>query len=219
MNELEEQSQAEDRGSLHWHGRRLDYMQTKKTLLLLSGGLDSVAMLYYLRATGEIVEALHIDYGSNHSRKERKWAHWHCEETGTPWNVVQLPKLLGSKLTGGQGTWVVPGRNAILLAHAANHAEATGCAFVAYACNQDDAEGFPDCRPEWIGAFNQQLAASEIKCRVVTPFVSLTKRQLVQFTLKVKPDAPVEQSWSCYNDTHEPCGECPACEKRKAALE
>lgn len=193
-------------------------MNTKNTLLLLSGGLDSVALLYYLLATGEKVEALHLDYGSNHSRKERKWAHWHCEETGTPWNVVSLPKLEGSKLTDGSGTWVVPGRNAILLAYAVNYAEARGHSFVAYASNQDDAEGFPDCRPEWMGAFNLQLSASEIRCRVVAPFVSLTKRQLVYFTRKANPTAPIEKSWSCYNDTHEPCDACPACEKRKAAL-
>lgn len=190
----------------------------KKTLLLLSGGLDSVALLYYLRATGEVVEALHIDYGANHSRKERMWAHLHAEQTGTPWSVVELPKLQGSKLTGGTGSWVVPGRNSVLLSHAVNHAEATRCDFVAYACNADDAWGFPDCRPEWVGAFNQQLACAEMRCRVVTPFISLTKKQLVYFTRKADPKAPLEQSWSCYKDTHDPCGECPACEKRKVAL-
>lgn len=178
-----------------------------------------MALLYYLRATGERVEALNFDYGSNHSSNERKWAHWHCEKTGTPLNVVTLPKLEGSKLTGGNGTWVVPGRNAILLSHAVNYAESRGHSFVAYASNQDDAEGFPDCRSEWVGAFNLQLAASEIKCRVVTPFVSLTKRQLVYFTRRVNPEAPIEKSWSCYNDTHDPCNECPACKKRKVALE
>lgn len=193
-------------------------MQTKKTLILLSGGLDSVALLYYLRATGENLAALYVDYKSNHARKERMWSHLHAKQTGTPWDAVELPKLQGSKLTGGSGSWVVPGRNAILLAHAVNNAEANGFDFVAYASNADDAEGFPDCRPEWLGAFNQQLAASEINCRVVAPFVNLTKKQLVYFTRKANPDAPLEQSWSCYEDTHEPCEECPACEKRKAAL-
>lgn len=193
-------------------------MQTKKTLLLLSGGLDSVALLYYLRATGESVAALHLDYGANHSRKERIYAHQHAQHTNTHWHVAKLPKLQGSLLTGGGGSWVVPGRNAILLSHATNYAEANGYPFVAYACNQDDAAGFPDCRPEWLGAFNQQLAAAELTCRVVTPFISLSKRQLVYFTRKVDPTADIESSWSCYEDTHEPCGECPACEKRKAAL-
>jgi 7-cyano-7-deazaguanine synthase len=192
--------------------------QTKKTLLLLSGGLDSVALLYYLRATGEIVEALHFEYGNNHSRNERQFAVLHCKKTKTPLSVLHLPKMRGSKLTGGSGSWVVPGRNSIFLSHAVNFAEANQIDFIAYGSNSDDAADFPDCRVEWIAAFNQQITNSGLKCRVVAPFAALTKRQLVYFTRKVDPTAPLVNSWSCYGDSFPPCGECPACTKRVEAL-
>lgn len=193
-------------------------MNNKKTLILLSGGLDSVCLLHYLKATGENLEAVHLEYGANHCKQEKAFATQHAKDLGVPFGVVKLPKLQGSRLTGGAGNWVVPARNSVFLSIAANIAEARGCAFIAYGSNADDAAGFPDCTAEWVGAFNMQLAASALMVRLVAPFLTLTKRQLVYFTQKVAPGAAIEKSWSCYEGTGKPCGKCPACEKRQEAL-
>ena len=189
----------------------------KKTLLLLSGGMDSVALFYWLKSDNAEMECLYFDYGQNHCQRERGFAEKHCLDAGVRFHVKTLPSLEGSLLTADSvGTWVVPSRNSIFLSHAANFAESHGFAYIAYACNSDDSDGFPDCRPEWVGAFNQQLAFAEMKCRVVTPFIQHTKLGIVWESRRIQ--APIERSWSCYRHGIEPCGECPACEKRTEAF-
>lgn len=112
-------------------------MLPKTIIHLLSGGLDSVTMLYDLHGKGERVHALLFDYGQKHVQ-ELTWAKHHCQRLGIMFTTIDLPALRGSELTDGTGGVVVPNRNCILLSLAVNLAISAGADTVTYACNADD---------------------------------------------------------------------------------
>ena len=191
--------------------------EEKNTLLLLSGGMDSVALLYLLHSQKHDLECVFFNYGANHMTQERRFAKQHCVALNIPLHRVELPKLCGSQLVGDkQPSWVVPGRNSILLSHAANLAAANGFQFVAYGCNADDAEEFPDCRYRFANAFRDVFHTSELGLQLLTPFLHMTKRDIAD--MASRNSFPITESWSCYSDHLEPCGVCPACQKRNAAI-
>ena len=193
-------------------------MKDTKTLVLLSGGMDSVALLYWLKGCfAHEVESVFFNYGANHRTQERRFAEHHSDALGINLHKIQLPNLQGSKLVGDDSeSWVVPARNSVLLSFAANFAESHGFDRIAYGCNADDADEFPDCRPGFVDAFNQTLEQAKLHVRVFAPFVYETKRNIVSIATHMH--YPLRDSWSCYNDRSEPCGQCPACKKRNAVL-
>ncbi len=192
--------------------------ESPKTLLLLSGGMDSVGLLYWLSQNlAHQVEAVFFNYGSNHMSQERRFARQHCQSLSIPLHRLELPKMAGSQLVGdSQSSWVVPGRNSILLSHAVNFAESHRFQFVAYGSNADDADTFPDCRESFVSAYNQLLMTSRLSVRLIAPFVTMTKQEIA--SLADLYNYPIKESWSCYSDHADPCGSCPACKKRNAAL-
>ncbi len=114
----------------------------KKTIMhLLSGGLDSVTMLYDLKSQGHSVHCLLFDYKQRH-RQELEWAKHHAVRAGSMFTTMELPQLGG--LT--EQSWIVPNRNAIFLSVAVNMACQAGADTVTIGCNADDEEYFPDCR-------------------------------------------------------------------------
>lgn len=185
------------------------------TILLLSGGPDSVILLYYLVSQGVKVHALIVKYGQRHEQ-ETIWATHHCHRLGVLFTTIELPQFKGSTLTDGNGGVVVPFRNAIMLSHAINLAVAAGAESVAYACNADDDEVFPDCRRAFVQAFNHLLLSTEIPVEVCAPFMD--KRKWEIFGLARELGVNLDETWSCYRGGEKPCGECPACKKRQEAL-
>lgn len=176
-----------------------------KTLLLLSGGLDSVTAFYQLVKSGD-VHCLLVNYGQPHS-KELWFAERHCKKLSVPFTVIDLPKLGG--LT--DNNWIVPNRNCILLSLAVNLAIQIGAGKVAIAVNRDDEAEFPDCRMAFVQLFNTTLTTAEINVEVITPLIEMSKRQIFALakTLGVVP----EETWWCYRGKEKPCGNCPACKK------
>lgn len=191
-------------------------MNHPKTIIhLLSGGLDSVVMLYDLHSHGELVHALLFDYRQRHIQ-ELEWARLHCRRLGVNYTKLDIPMLPGSELTDGKGGVVVPNRNAIFLSLAVNLAAAMNAETVTFACNKDDEEVFPDCRREFIDAMNATVKAAGYSIEICAPYLDRSKAGIARqgAYLGVKLD----ETWSCYRGGLKPCGKCPACLKREAAI-
>lgn len=189
-------------------------------VLLLSGGLDSVTLLHDLVYQNCNVHCLPFNYGQTHA-KELRLAKEHCKSLGVPWTEVELYRVRNlfqrCALTDGKSdTPIVPNRNAVMLHIAAALAQSNDAELVAYACNKDDAVVFPDCRPEFVEAMNRTLKIAEVHVEIVAPYITLTKREIVQRAKQL--NVPIEKTWSCYKGTPEPCGECDACRKRAIAV-
>lgn len=187
-----------------------------KTIIhLLSGGLDSTVLLYDLLKQGHKVHCALFQYGQKHSQ-ELAFAKGHCRRLGVLFTTLDIPGLRGSQLTDGSGSFVVPNRNAILLSVAANLAQSASAEAVTYACNRDDAESFPDCRPEFVSRLNDTLRTGGCSVEICAPYVDKTKRDIVSIGRNLS--VPMYDTWSCYLGGEKPCGLCPACVKREEAL-
>lgn len=179
---------------------------------LMSGGLDSTVLLYDLKGRDYLVHALLFNYGQKHIR-ELMWAKHHCERLNVEWNCMEIPQLLGSKLTDGSGSYVVPSRNAVFLSLAANVAVLAKAETVTYAVNKDDEAMFPDCRARFIEQFNAMLSACEIPVRVWAPYLDKPKSWIAALGQEIGVN--MVETWSCYEGGKIACGKCPACLKRK----
>lgn len=193
-------------------------MIPKPVVLLLSGGLDSVALAYDLKSQGCIIHAILFDYGQVH-RKELTCALAHVAKLNIKHTYIQLHRINGlfahSSLTDGKGGVVVPNRNSVFCHIAASIAVSAGAESVAIGCNKDDQREFPDCRWDWVEAMNATLKASEIPVEIVAPYIGLTKYQIVRRAKELGVD--LKTVWWCYSDGQKPCGKCLACKKMRKA--
>lgn len=176
------------------------------TLHLLSGGLDSVTLLYELQAANTPVHALMVDYGQAHV-KELDFAKSHCERLGIASTRLKLPTLGG--LT--DQNWIIPNRNAILLSLAVNTALHLGADSVTIGCNADDRDYFPDCQQSFLDAMNVAVKAAGYDIALCAPYLNKRKWEIgsIAQNLGITSDS----IWTCYRGGDRPCGKCPACEK------
>lgn len=206
------------------------------TLVLLSGGMDSTALLstFASESPGDIVETLSIDYGQRHI-KELQAAAAVAAHYGVPHDVIDLSVLAGfltSALTD-QGTevpdghyaedtmrqTVVPNRNAIMLMVAAGIASSRGLDRVATAVHAGDHFIYPDCRPDFIDAASHTawLGTQGFgDITIVAPFVQMSKTDIAGIGHRY--DAPFHLSWSCYKGGRIHCGACGTCYERREAF-
>ena len=202
-------------------------------VVLLSGGLDSTTVAAMAKAAGYRLLALTIDYNQRH-RIELTHAAKVATALGAERHIV-LPLDLrgfgGSALTAdinvpksgvapGIPVTYVPARNTIFLSVALGWAEAAGARDVFIGVNALDYSGYPDCRPEFIAAF-EAMANTATKAgvegaqfRIHTPLAAMTKADIVAAAAAV--DAPLWLTWSCYDPapSGRPCGECDSCRLR-----
>lgn len=206
-------------------------------VVLLSGGLDSATVAAQAIADGYEVIALSVRYGQRHDR-ELQAAQAIVAALGIAEHLVvdvNLAAWGGSALTdraiavpteGSPAEVIpvtyVPGRNTIFIAIALSLAEARGAKAVYLGINAVDYSGYPDCRPEYLAAY-QQLAALSSKAgieghapQLVAPLLHLSKVQIVALALQLK--VPIALTWSCYQGGSVPCGQCDSCRIRDAAL-
>lgn len=204
-----------------------------KVVTLLSGGLDSSALLgLMVRRNGEgDVRALSVDYGQRH-RRELKSAQAVAAHLGVEWTKVQAPSevFVGSALTSdiavpeghytdaSMGITVVPNRNMVLIALAAAYALGRECDAVAYAAHAGDHAIYPDCRPEFMAHMQRALSfvASPREFRLLTPFSGLTKAEIVREGMIA--GVPLDLTYSCYNGRELHCGRCGTCVERREAF-
>jgi len=209
----------------------------KRAVVLLSGGLDSATSAAIAIADGYEVIALSFRYGQRHER-ELESAKKVAELLGAKEHFVTDVNLAawgGSALTeasldvptdgvklGVIPSTYVPGRNTVFIAIALSLAEAKGAEAIYLGINAVDYSGYPDCRPEYLEAY-QQLAKLSSKVglegqapRLVAPLVMDSKADIVRRALKL--GVPIEKTWSCYQGEEEPCGLCDSCRIRDYAL-
>lgn len=202
--------------------------RVKKSLILLSGGLDSTVLLadFVSRCRHEwagewTCEAIAFDYGQRH-RRELQSAVAVAAHYGVPLAMIPLPAgfLTGSSLTYGNDTLtgpptVVPGRNLVFLSLAVAHAAAHGFLTVQFGAHAGDAETYPDCRPAFVSALNQ-AARPAYGVTITAPFLTHDKRGIV--TRGRLLNVPFDMTWSCYAGGETPCGGCGACVERAKAM-
>lgn len=207
----------------------------KPAIVLLSGGVDSTTTLAIAKSQGFLIHALTFQYGQRHAI-EVEAALRVAEAFGVAQHVVvpiDLRIFGGSALTAdlevpksrspdeiAQGIPVtyVPARNTIFLAYALAFAEVTRSEDIFIGVTALDYSGYPDCRPEYIQAFEQMAhlatkaaVEGEQKIRVHTPLISLGKAQIIQRGLALGVDYGLTHS--CYDpgDDGRPCGQCDSC--------
>jgi 7-cyano-7-deazaguanine synthase len=204
----------------------------KKAVVLVSGGLDSVTALAIAQSKGFDCHALSVDYGQRH-HSELDAAKRVAELASVPLKILPLDlrTIGGSALTddidvpenGNAGIPVtyVPARNTIMLSLALAQAEVLGADDIFIGVNAVDYSGYPDCRPEFIAAF-QQMARLATRAGVEgremtihTPLIDLTKAEIIQQGVALGIDYSI--TVSCYQADREgrACGVCDSCRIRK----
>lgn len=208
-----------------------------KAVVLLSGGLDSATAAAQARADGYDLIALSFRYGQRHET-ELEAARRVVAALAIPEHqviAVNLAQWGGSSLTDPTRdvpqagltpdeipSTYVPGRNTVFIALALSLAEARGAEAVYLGINAVDYSGYPDCRPEYLAAF-QTLANLSSKVGVeghapqlVAPLVTDSKVDIVRRAIAL--GVPIDQTWSCYLGGDAPCGRCDSCRIRDRAL-
>jgi len=203
-----------------------------RAIILLSGGLDSATVLGMAAAEGYECHALSFSYGQRHTcelEDARKLAeHFHIRDHRII--PLALEGLLSSALTNESielpearvpedmqdiPASYVPARNTILLSIALAHAEIVEANAIFIGVNALDYSGYPDCRPEYIEAF-QTMANLATKrgvsgepVAIRTPLIHLTKAEIIRKGIEL--GVPYELTWSCYRGGEKACGRCDSC--------
>ncbi len=204
-----------------------------KVCVLLSGGMDSVTVLYEALRTHEVVACLSFDYGSKHNAKELPFAKLHAERHGIVHHTVDLgfmDRLFESDLlkSGGEipdGHYaeasmkqtVVPFRNGIMLAVAAGYAESIGADAVVIAAHSGDHAIYPDCREPFMQAMGEAMKqGTYVGIRLLRPFIDLDKTAIARRGAELGID--FAETWSCYKGGETHCGVCGTCVERREAF-
>ena len=220
-------------------------MDRKKAVLLLSGGLDSTTVLALVKAEDYAVHALSFSYGQRHAG-EIAAARKIAERYSVVQHVVaeiDLRVFGGSALTsdidvpkdrpidsaGDIPVTYVPARNTIFLSFALAFAEVVGAHDIFIGVNALDYSGYPDCRPDFIAAFEKMArlatradsnpADGQEQISIRTPLIDMSKKEIIELGLRLGVDYAI--TTSCYDpgSGDESCGHCDACQLRLRGFE
>lgn len=202
----------------------------KKAVILLSGGLDSTTCISYAIHEGYEVYPISFDYGQR-LRRELECAKRVVDHFGIKTHkIIKMDNVGGSALTDMnidvpqfEGTdqipvTYVPARNIIFLSYATGYAEVVGADAIFIGVNSVDFSGYPDCREDFIRAFQNMINVGTKRglennpIKIETPLLHLSKGEIVKLAMKVH--APLEYSTSCYKGLSKACGVCDSCTLR-----
>jgi 7-cyano-7-deazaguanine synthase len=205
-----------------------------KTIVVCSGGLDSVSLAYRISAEGSLFGLLSFDYGQRH-RKELEFAASCAVRLGVWHEIIDISgigrHLTSSALTddidvpdghyaeGTMKSTIVPNRNAIMLSIAFGVAAARKADAVAVAVHGGDHFIYPDCRPDFIEAFERmqkQALDGYAEVALLAPYVHVSKADIVMDG--AQHEAPFAETWSCYKGGLQHCGRCGTCVERREAF-
>ena len=206
-------------------------MMTKDSVLIVSGGMDSVTLLYDEQE--RIALAVTFDYGSNHNKREIPFARLHCKRLGIPHVVIPLDFMAtyfkSSLLEGADAipeghyddenmkSTVVPFRNGIMLSIAVGIAESHGLKYVMMANHGGDHTIYPDCRPQFVSAFDAAACAGTyVNVHLRSPYTNISKADIARRGKALGID--YGETWSCYKGNEKHCGRCGTCVERREAL-
>lgn len=207
-----------------------------KSLILLSGGLDSLVSLGLKKDELNIELALTFDYGQKSAKQEIEASEKICAYYKISHKVIKLDLLkeitktslvsnddipTGDELNDGQNSaksvWV-PNRNGLFLNIAASFADSFGYDYIVIGANKEEGQTFSDNSKEFIDAVNEEFKFSTLKKpKVVAPLINYVKNDIVMLALKRK--IPLELTRSCYQGGEHHCGVCESCVRLKHALE
>lgn len=205
-----------------------------RTLVICSGGLDSVSLAHIVASEHQLTRLVSFDYGQRH-RKELDFAADAARRLRVPHHLIDM-RPVGAALTGSALTddvdvpdghyaeetmrvTVVPNRNAIMLAIGFGVAAANGDEAVGTAVHGGDHFIYPDCRPAFTQSFEaMQRAALDgyANVRLHAPFVEVSKADIVREG--ARHGTPFAQTWSCYKGGAVHCGRCGTCVERREAF-
>lgn len=205
-----------------------------KTIVICSGGLDSVTLAYKAAREQQLTGLVSFYYGQRH-KKELEFGAICAKNLNVPHSIIDISSV-GASLSGSALTdnvdvpdghyaeesmkvTVVPNRNAIMLSIAYGIASAQKSDAVAAAFHGGDHFIYPDCRPGFVKAFEAMQhhaleGLSDIK--LSTPFIAMTKADIVSEGARL--GVPFEQTWSCYKGGKQHCGRCGTCVERREAF-
>ncbi len=207
-----------------------------KAVSLLSGGMDSATLAYVAKDMGYEIIALHFTYGQRTERKERECARTIARlleaDEFVEISLEHFAAIGASALTDRtieveeyeehrerMPNTYVPFRNGNLLAIATSLAEARKADAIFIGVQVGDYSGYPDCRPEFIEAFQRAIEIGtppDTHIRLMAPFVHMTKAEILRKGFEI--GVPYEHTWSCYRNNDVACGVCDSCHYRRAAF-
>jgi protein ExsB len=207
-------------------------MTTKDGLIVLSGGMDSVTLLYEYQDS--LALAVSFDYGSKHNARELPYARLHCERLGIEHLTIPLAFIgqyfRSALLEGGgaipKGSYdeenmaatVVPFRNGIMLSIAAGLAESRGLTKVYLANHFGDHAIYPDCRASFIRPMHEAiLQGTSNAVEVTAPYTDISKGDIARHGKLLGIN--YAETWSCYEGGDLQCGSCATCIERREAMQ
>lgn len=211
-----------------------------KTVLALSGGIDSITTLAYLLEQGYQVHCILFQYGSKHNSYELEAArelidHFsqkYPEQVGSSYiDLTPVFSCMNSNLLQGQGEipeghytketmsqTVVPARNIIFLSIMAGIAESEEASSIALGIHQGDHAIYPDCRTEFYKAMDSAIyLGTDRQIEIIAPFVDCNKTDIIRWGLEYL--VPYEYTRTCYKEQEKPCGRCGSCIERLEAFQ
>jgi 7-cyano-7-deazaguanine synthase len=212
---------------------------TKRAVVLVSGGMDSATATFEAMDRGYELYLLHTSYGQETERKERECAtDLAAVDALDVADFLQvetshLARIGASSLTDDEmeveeadldsdeiPSSYVPFRNSNLLSMATSYAEANECDAIFIGAHSEDYSGYPDCRPEFFEAFQNVIDVGtkpETNIDLIVPFVDWSKTDIA--ARGVELEVPYEITWSCYREEEPACGTCDACAFRLKAFQ
>lgn len=206
-------------------------MKQKNSIIILSGGMDSVTLLYDQK--DYIALAVTFDYGSNHNKREQEYAAYHCKRLGIEHIVIPLGFMhdyfKSSLLEGAEAipeghyaaenmkSTVVPFRNGIMLSIACGLAESRKLDSVLIANHFGDHSIYPDCCAPFIKAMGDAMKLGTYAgIKIEAPYTDITKTDVARIGKALGVD--YSKTYSCYKGGEKHCGKCGTCVERKEAL-
>ena len=201
-----------------------------KSIILLSGGLDSVVSLALCKEKYNIELALTFDYGQKSAEKEINACKKICEHYKMQIKVIKLDwlkeitrtalvdnKILPSGIQKTSNSVWVPNRNGLFLNIAGCFADSEDFDYILIGANKEEGETFPDNTQTFIERINAEFESSTKKHpKISAPLINFDKNDIVKQAIEYS--VPLEMIWSCYDGTDKHCGKCESCTRLKNAL-
>jgi len=193
----------------------------KQAVVLLSGGLDSATVLYFAKRKGYKCYCLIFNYGQRHIREvscavriaKAAECAYRILKIEFPWKgsaLLDKEIKVPDKISKSVPVTYVPGRNIIFLSFALSFAETIHAQAIFIGAHAQDYSGYPDCRPEFLTAFNRMAKAGTVaKVNILAPLLRKNKSQIILLGRKL--GVPFNLTRSCYRAGKQPCGKCDSC--------